>query len=89
VRGCSQLTHAKARELHGKAANWARVSREVVHGGVRSYVEHFICSVKDRLRGFDAYFPSPSESLSSALKLLYAWVGFYKLVQVVVREWLS
>jgi len=64
------------------AANWARVSREVVHGGVRSYVERFICSVKDRLRGFDCYFPSPSGALSSALKLLYAWAGFYNYARL-------
>ena len=64
------------------AANWARVSCEVVHGGVCSYVDRFICSVKDRLRGFDCYFPSPSGALSSVLKLFYAWVGFYNYARL-------
>jgi len=42
--------------------------------GVRSYVERFMGSVKDRLRGFDCYFPSPKRLVDSALKLVYAWV---------------
>jgi len=29
-------------------------------------------SVKDRLRGFDCYFPSPKRLVDSALKLVYA-----------------
>ena len=59
------------------AARWARLEHKVVHGGVRNYVERFICAVKDRLRGFDAYFPSPRRLLRSALTLLYAWACFY------------
>lgn len=54
------------------AARWAKLGHEIVHGGVRSYVERFICTVKDRLRGFDVYFPSPRKLLDSALRLLYA-----------------
>ena len=33
------------------AARWAGVGHSVVRGGVRSYVERFICAVKDRLWG--------------------------------------
>jgi len=51
-----------------------------VRGGVHSYVERFIGVVKDRLRGFDCYFPSPKKLLDSALRLVYAWVGFYNYV---------
>ncbi len=64
------------------AARWAGLRHEVVHGGVRSYVERFICAVKDRLRGFDVYFPSPSRLLDSALRLLYAWASFYNYARV-------
>jgi len=53
-----------------------------VHGGVRSYVERFICTVKDRLRGFDLYFPSPKKLLESALRLIYAWAGFYNYARI-------
>ena len=53
------------------AARWARLKHSIVCG-VRSYVERFICMVKDRLRGFDAYFPSPRKLLDSALRLVYA-----------------
>lgn len=62
------------------AARWAK--HEVVHGGVRSYVERFICTVKDRLRGFDLYFPSPKKLLESALRLIYAWAGFYNYARI-------
>lgn len=55
------------------AARWARLKHSIVCGGVRSYVERFICTVKDRLRGFDVYFPSPKKLLDSALRLIYAW----------------
>jgi len=64
------------------AARWAKLGHEIVHGGVRSYVERFICTVKDRLRGFDVYFPSPHKLLDSALRLLYAWAGFYNYVRI-------
>ena len=64
------------------AARWARLRHEVVHGGVRSYVERFICAVKDRLRGFDVYFPSPRRLFASALRLIYAWAGFYNYARV-------
>jgi len=64
------------------AAKWARLGHSVVRGGVRSYVERFMGSVKDRLRGFDCYFPSPKRLVDSALKLVYAWVGFYNYVRV-------
>ena len=40
------------------AARWARLSHTVIVGGDRSYVERFIESLKDRLRGFDTYFQS-------------------------------
>jgi len=59
------------------AARWTRLKHSVVRGGVRSYVERFIETIKDRLRGFDCYFPSPKKLLDSALRLVYAWVGFY------------
>jgi len=55
------------------AARWTRLRHSVVH----SYVERFIEAVKDRLRGFDCYFPSPKKLLDSALRLSYARVGFY------------
>jgi len=64
------------------AARWAGLGHRVVSGGVRSYVERFICTVKDRLRGFDAYFPSPRKLLASAFKFLYAWAGFYNYARV-------
>ena len=64
------------------AARWARLEHSIVHGGVRSYVERFICTVKDRLRGFDAYFPSPRKLLDSALRLIYAWACFYNYARV-------
>ena len=35
-----------------------RIPHEVVSGGVRSYVERVIETVKDRTRIFDNYFPS-------------------------------
>ena len=54
------------------AARWARLKHSIVRGGVRSYVERFICTVKDRLRGFNAYFLSPRKLLDSALRLVYA-----------------
>ncbi|RLE97496.1 MAG: hypothetical protein DRJ63_09090, partial [Thermoprotei archaeon] len=38
--------------------------------------------VKDRLRGFDAYFPSPRKLLDSALRLVYAWACFYNYARV-------
>ena len=57
--------------------SWTRLRHSVVRGGLRSYVERFIGAVKDRLRGFDCYFPSPKGLLASALRLVYAWVGFY------------
>ena len=40
------------------AARWARLSHTVIVGGDRSYVERFIESLKDKLRGFDTYFQS-------------------------------
>jgi len=64
------------------AAGWAGVGHSVVRGGVRSYVERFICAVKDRLRGFDCYFSSPRRLLASALRLVYAWAGFYNYARV-------
>ena len=64
------------------AARWARIEHKVVRGGVRSYVERFICAVKDRLRGFDAYFPSPKKLLCSALRLIYAWACFYNYARI-------
>ena len=64
------------------AARWAKIGHSVVRGGVRSYVERFIGTIKDRLRGFDCYFPSPKHLLESALKLVYAWAGFYNYVRV-------
>jgi len=42
------------------AARWARLRHTVVVGGDRSYIERFIESLKDRLRGFDTYFQSLS-----------------------------
>ena len=64
------------------AAEWARLRHSVVRGGVRSYVERFAGAVKDRLRGFDCYFPSPRRLPGSALRLVYAWAGFYNYVRV-------
>jgi len=64
------------------AARWARLKHSVVCGGVRSYVERFICAIKDRLRGFDAYFPSLCRLLDSALGLVYAWACFYNYARV-------
>ena len=48
-----------------------------MHGGMRNYVERLIETIKDRLRGFDCYFPSPKKLLDSALRFSYARVGFY------------
>jgi len=64
------------------ATRWARLEHSVVRGGVRNYVERFICTVKDRLRGVDAYFPSPRRLLKSALRLIYAWACFYNYARV-------
>jgi len=64
------------------AARWTRLRHSVVHGGVRNYVERLIETIKDRLRGFDCYFPSPKKLLDSALRLLYAWAGFYNYARV-------
>ena len=64
------------------AAEWARLYHSVVRGGVRNYVERFAGAVKDRLRGFDCYFPSPRRLLESALRLVYAWAGFYNYARV-------
>jgi len=64
------------------AARWAGLGHKVVSGGVHSYIERFICTVKDRLRGFDVYFPSPRRLLASALRLLYAWAGVYNYARV-------
>ena len=55
------------------AARWAKIGLSV---------ERFIGTIKDRLRGFDCYFPSPKHLLESALKLVYAWAGFYNYVRV-------
>ena len=63
------------------AARWTRLRHSVVHGGMRNYVERLIETIKDRLRGFDCYFPSPKKLLDSALRLLYAWAGFYSYVR--------
>jgi len=63
------------------AAGWTRFRHSIMHEGMHSYVERFIEAVKDRLRGFDCYFPSPKKLLDSAPHLLYAWVGFYNLCQ--------
>ena len=54
------------------AAGWTGLRHSVVHGGMRNYVERLIEMIKDRLRGFDCYFPSPKKLLDSALRLLYA-----------------
>ena len=64
------------------AASWTRLRHSVVRGGMHSYVERFIETIKDRLRGFDCYFPSPKKLLDSALRLVYAWVGFYNYARV-------
>jgi len=39
------------------AARWAGLGHRVVRGGVRSCAERFVCTVKDRLRGFDSHSP--------------------------------
>ncbi|OYT31349.1 MAG: hypothetical protein B6U94_03325 [Thermofilum sp. ex4484_79] len=64
------------------AAGWTRLRHSVVRGGMRSYIERFIETIKDRFRGFDCYFPSPKKMLSSALQLIYAWAYFYNYTRV-------
>ena len=54
------------------ATRWTRLRHSVVHGGMRSHVERFIETIKDRLKDFDCYFSSPKKLLDSALRLLYA-----------------
>ncbi|RLE58259.1 MAG: hypothetical protein DRJ35_08220 [Thermoprotei archaeon] len=66
-------------------AGWTRLRHSVVRGSMRSYIECFIEAVKDRLRGFDCYFPSPKKLLDSTLHLLYAWVGFYNYARVYLN----
>jgi len=34
------------------------------------------------LGAFDVYFPSPCKLLDSALRLLYAWAGFYNNAKI-------
>lgn len=64
------------------AARWARLSHTVIVGGDRSYVERFIESLKDRLRGFDTYFPEFKYPPSSAYRLISAWIGYYNFARI-------
>ena len=62
------------------AAGWARLHHSAAREDIRNYVKRFAEAVKDRLRGFDCYFPS--RLLGSALRLAYAWASFYNYVRV-------
>ena len=64
------------------AARWARLRHAIVAGGDRSYVERFIESLKDRLRGFDTYFPEFKRPPSSAYRLISAWIGYYNFARI-------
>lgn len=57
------------------------VPHEVVSGGIRSYIERVIETVKDRTRMFDNYFPSQSVWIAGPVKrwmdlflFYYNWV---------------
>ena len=50
------------------------IPHEVVSGGVRSYVERVIETVKDRTRGFDNYFPSRYVWVAGHVK---RWMDLY------------
>ena len=65
------------------AARWARLSHTVIVGGDRSYVERFIESLKDRLRGFDTHFPEFKYPPTSAYRLISAWIGYYILLEYI------
>ena len=67
------------------ATRWARLEHSVVRGGVRNYIECFICTVKDRLRAVDVYFPSPRRLLKSVLRFIYAWACFYNYARKLVK----
>lgn len=54
----------------------------VMIGGEHSYVERFIESLKDRLRGFDICFPRLSlKKYGSAISWIGAWSAFYNYVR--------
>jgi len=55
-RGVKRVITDGAR-WYSLAARWAKLGHKIVHGGVRSYVERFICTVKDRLRALMSIFP--------------------------------
>ena len=58
-RGVRRVVTDGAR-WYSLAASWARLQHIDVWRDVRSYVERFVYSVKDRLRGFDCQFPVAS-----------------------------
>jgi len=64
------------------AARTLELEHEVISGGIRSYVERLIETVKDRLRVFDKYFPCCCGDLSHISNFLRLYGLYYNHVRV-------
>lgn len=56
------------------------IKYQVVSGDIRNYVERWYETLKDRLRGFDIYFPH-KKCFEHVLNWLYAFVYFYNRIR--------
>lgn len=57
------------------------ISHKVVSGGIRSYVERVIETVKDRTRVFDNYFPSKRWKIAHVETWLSLYIFYYNWIR--------
>ncbi len=60
-----------------RTAAEAKLEHKTISGGERNYVKRVIETIKDRLRGFDVYFPSKRYLLNTAVEWLHGFMTFF------------